>query len=947
MKKVMEIFKRDISRLVKSPAAIIVAVGMCIIPALYAWFNIAANRDPYGNTANIKVAVANNDVGAENKKRTLDAGQQILDQMEENDDLGWVFTDEEDAVDGVKSGKYYAAIVIPETFSADLLQIEDGTLGGPEITYYVNEKRNAVAPKITNTGSTTIQSKIEEEFYKVASEAIAEELQNLGGSLADDLETTNDNILSMISDARDNFREYRQVLADFQSTISQGTTQIQHGKTTLTKAVKAANAGSSALQDAKDLLKSSRKNVRAFGSTFDQSLSDGETYLNNVYTTASVKLAGLESTANQAVTAVSTGKSLAENMSKDGQSAVTQLQGVLTQMQGLRKKGEDKLALGKAGLQQIEAGLEEAEAGLKQYEAGIAACEQQLATLEEGTPEYEATKAYKEQLEGEKAVVEAKKAAGEKKKEEVSKQVEEGQKQLDTLNNAITTISKVLIPTLQNELIPKSDAMAAQLTELDSKTGKLQTIMSTISTSKTQMDTILTQGKTTLRNFRSSLNGNLMPGLHSALDTVSGVSSDLKSALEDASATADQMQGVMDQLSKSLTEGSEALGKTGDTLANLDERLAGIQNDLETLRASDAYKDILDLQDVDPDAVSKFMTSPIELNTTTFYEVEDYGSGMTPFYTNLALWVGGMVLIALLKQEVDEDEKVKKFTLNQAYFGRQILFIILSVVQSLIICLGDLYLLKVQCVHPGLFILTGVIAGLIYLSLIYAITAAFKHIGRAIFVFLVIIQIPGSTGTFPVEMMGGFYKAIYRLMPFTYSNTAMRECIGGMYYNTWLKNIGILAAYLLLSLFIGLVLRPLLLNLNALFDRKLAEADLIIYEENDKTTDLTPELVARALQSDSEAKEEYTERARRFEKNYKRRKRFGFLAMAIVPLIFLVLMFSVESKLVFLVLWICALIGLSMYLIWLEYHHERMQKQLKLMDLSDGELLAALKEEQA
>lgn len=157
----------------------------------------------------------------------------------------------------------------------------------------------------------------------------------------------------------------------------------------------------------------------------------------------------------------------------------------------------------------------------------------------------------------------------------------------------------------------------------------------------------------------------------------------------------------MDQLSKSLTEGSEALGKTGDTLANLDERLAGIQNDLETLRASDAYKDILDLQDVDPDAVSKFMTSPIELNTTTFYEVEDYGSGMTPFYTNLALWVGGMVLIALLKQEVDEDEKVKKFTLNQAYFGRQILFIILSVVQSLIICLGDLYLLKVQCVHPG------------------------------------------------------------------------------------------------------------------------------------------------------------------------------------------------------------------------------------------------------
>lgn len=933
MKKVIEIFKRDISRLAKSPAAILVAVGMCIIPALYAWFNIAANRDPYGNTVNIKVAVANNDVGAENKKRTLDAGQQILDEMEDNDDLGWVFTDEEDAIDGVKSGKYYAAIVIPETFSADLLQIEDGTLGTPEIKYYVNEKRNAVAPKITNTGSTTIQDKIEEEFYKVASETIAEELQDLGSSVGDDLETTNDNILSLIADARENFQSYQQVLSDFQATISQGTTQIQHGKTTLTKAVEAADAGSTAFQDAKDALKSSRKSVRSFGSAFDQSLSDGETYLNNVYAGASEKLSALESTATTAVTAVNSGKTLAETMSKDGETAVTKLNAVLTQMQTLKTSGEELVAKGEAGLKQYDEGL-------AQIEAGIAQCDQAMATSSEYTTEYQTAKA-------KKAVLEAKKEATEQERAVVAAQVEAGKTQLETLNNAMNMISGVLIPTLQNELIPKSDAMASKLSDLDSKTGKLQTIMSTISTSKTQMDTILTNGKKTLRDLRSSLNNNLIPNLSTSLDTISGVSSDLKSTLEDASATASQMQGVMDQLSKSLTEGSEALGKTGETLTNLDERLAGIQNDLETLRSSEAYKDILELQDVDAEAVSAFMTNPIELNTTTFYEVEDYGSGMTPFYTNLALWVGGMVLIALLKQEVDEDEKVKKFTLNQAYFGRQMLFVILSVVQSLIICLGDLYLLKVQCVHPGLFILTGVIAGLVYLSLIYAITAAFKHIGRAIFVFLVIIQIPGSTGTFPVEMMGSFYQAIYRLMPFTYSNGAMRECIGGLYYNTWLKDIGILLVYVLLALFIGLVLRPLLLNLNALFDRKLAEADLIIYEENDKTTDLTLELVARALRSDSEAKEAFTERAARFEKSYPKRKRLGFLAMAIVPLIFLILMFSVTSKLVFLVLWICTLIGLSMYLIWLEYHHERLQKQTKLLGYSDTELLAALKEERA
>lgn len=889
MRKMMEIFKRDIRRIGKSPAAIIVAVGMCIIPALYAWFNIAANRDPYGNTANIKVAVANNDVGAENRKRTLKAGEQILEQMEDNDDLGWVFTDEKEAVEGIKSGKYYAAIVIPETFSADLLQIEDGTLGSPEITYYVNEKKNAVAPKITNTGSTTIQSKIEEEFYKVASETIAEELQDLGVSLSDDLETTNDNILGMIADARDNFDEYQKVLADFQATISQGTTQIEHGKGTLVKAVKAADAGSTALHDAKDLLKSSRKNVRSFGTAFDQSLSDGESLLNSVYGTASVKLTGLETTASQAQQLITAGKTYSDKINTDSQAALDNLAGVLA-------------VLGP----QLEAQKTDLQTKLTSVESLLAAAPDNAELL-------------------------AKKAA-----------IEKGLQDLQSSADALTQLQNGL-----TNLQAQNAVLGTALDNFNASSSELTDVMTTIKTAKEQMDKVLAQGKTTLRDLRSGLNGNLMPGLHSALDTVSGVSGDLKSTLEHASATADQMQGVMDQLSKSLNEGSDALGKTGDTLSNLDERLAGIQNDLETLRASDAYKDILDLQEIDPDAVSEFMTSPIELTTTTFYEVEDYGSGMTPFYTNLALWVGGMVLIALLKQEVDEDEKVKKFTLNQAYFGRKLIFILLSVIQSLIICLGDVYLLKVQCMHPGLFVLTGVVAGLIYLSLIYAVTAAFKHIGRAIFVFLVIIQIPGATGTFPVEMMGGFYKAIYRLMPFTYSNGAMRECIGGLYYNTWLKDMGILAAYLLLSLFIGVGLRPLLLNLNALFDRKLAEADLIIYEENNKTSDLTPELIARALQSDSEAREAYCERAARFEKRYPVRKRFGFLAMAVVPLIFLVLMFSVESKLIFLVLWICTLIGVSLYLIWLEYHHERMQKQLKLQGFSDGELLAALKEDRA
>ena len=123
MKKSFRIFRRDLSRLMHNRAAILVTIGVCMLPSLYAWFNIAANIDPYGNTSGIKFAVANNDTQATDQDITINAGQEILDNLKENKQLGWVFTSEKKAVDGVKSGKYYAAIVIPKDFSSSMLSI--------------------------------------------------------------------------------------------------------------------------------------------------------------------------------------------------------------------------------------------------------------------------------------------------------------------------------------------------------------------------------------------------------------------------------------------------------------------------------------------------------------------------------------------------------------------------------------------------------------------------------------------------------------------------------------------------------------------------------------------------------------------------------------------------------------------------------------------------------
>ena len=174
----------------------------------------------------------------------------------------------------------------------------------------------------------------------------------------------------------------------------------------------------------------------------------------------------------------------------------------------------------------------------------------------------------------------------------------------------------------------------------------------------------------------------------------------------------------------------------------------------------------------------------------------------------------------------------------------------------------------------------------------------------------------------------------------------MRECIAGMYgANIW-KYLGILAIFFPISLFIGLVLRPLLMNLNHLFDKRLSETELMLGETESaerKRPELT--MMMKTLMEDAEWKQEFLVKSEKFEKRYPKMIRWGFLGMIIIPLIFLILMFSLESKLVFLILWIVSLIGLAVYLIVVEYLHDKMQRQLAMTGMTTEDLIHEIKEE--
>ena len=303
--------------------------------------------------------------------------------------------------------------------------------------------------------------------------------------------------------------------------------------------------------------------------------------------------------------------------------------------------------------------------------------------------------------------------------------------------------------------------------------------------------------------------------------------------------------------------------------------------------------------------------------------------------------MGGIVLIAIIKMEVDRDKSMKNYTASEMYMGRWLLYVVIGIIQGFVVCLGDTLLPGAQVVHPVRMVILGMILSFVYVNIIYALSISFKHIGKALCVILVILQIPGSSGTYPIEMTPAFFQKIHPLLPFTYGVAAMREAIAGMYGSVYIHNLLTLLCYVPIALLIGLGIRPLLAGLNRLFDLKLSETEFMVCEEPDEQLSRSAQLsmLLKASLSQDDLRTQTAEKAQNFEQNYRKMIRYGFLAIIIIPLIFLILMFSLESKIVFLVLWIISIIAIATWLIIVEFIHTRLAEQQQLAGMSFDEMV--------
>lgn len=833
MKKSLHIFQRDLSRLLHNKAAVLVLIGVCLLPSLYAWFNIAANLDPYGNTSKIKVAVACLDKEASSENISINAGKEIVKNLKENKQLGWTFTSEKEAIDGVKSGKYYASIIIPEDFSYSLLSILSGDLQTPKLDYYINEKANAIAPKITGTGAAAIQTQINSTFSSVASESVSGILKQSASDLSSTLGSVNSDITKMLDKTDENIAAYKQLLENFSTNAEKSDSLIAQAKSTASSLKSAASSGSSALSESSLILSETRTAAGNFSSSLSSSLTEGEILLGQAHSAASAGLTDLETAARSVNGSI--GNAL------DFANSTAALNGNI-----LKELGE-------------------------------------LATLIPGSH----------------------------------------------LDSAIADLQA------QN-----ADNQEMILALSAGNTG-IQNAINTTASTREQLYTITCANIGNLHELRAALDENILPQLNQTLDAFSSLTGEMNGLLTTVPSSADQINSLLDQMSVGLSNTVTALEGTKTALTNVQEHLGTIRTDLNALSGSDIYKTLLSLEGIDEQSVSAFMSSPVKIETESFYKMANYGSAMTPFYTNLAIWVGGIVLIAIFKLEVDKDSSMLRYSSAALYFGRWLLYVTVGMVQGFIVCVGDIFLRGIECAHPAALILTGVICSFVYVNIIYALSISFKHIGKALCVLLVILQIPGSSGTYPVEMTPAFFQNVHPFLPFTYGISAMRECIAGMYGNTYMHNLLILLLFVPVSLLIGLGIRPLLSGLNRLFDIKLAETDLMLGETPDKNIGRGAQLslLLKASLSQEELQIQTAEKAQRFEKNYHRMIRFGFFAILTIPLIFLILMFSLESKIVFLILWILSIILIAAWLITVEYIHSELKTQQELSGMSFQEML--------
>ena len=726
MKNILRIFKKDVIRIHKNVIALIVIMGITIVPCLYAWFNIAGSWDPYSNTGNLKVAVASADEGYEGSLIPIEIniGDKVLSALRENTQMEWVFTTEEKATSGVKSGKYYAAIVIPKDFSNKMMSVFSEKVEKPEITYYSNAKENAIAPKVTDKGAGAVQRQVNEVFIETVSDTTLTVLQAVSNmTQASGAETIVDNLNTNLN----------QIAGDL--TASAGLLESFSDMTG--SAQKLLSSTTEFLQTVQQQTKESRQTFQETSKTFS----------------------GLDDSMDAAADSVGTALKSAENV-------YDQIDQVIS----------GAFSDESADAQQIASTLDTLAGQVGNVVTAYTSVRDSVAAVADKYPE---------------------------------------------------------TSPLVDAIVVRMDTSIQQQKNLQSKLQDsakgLRDATTDLGTARSELKDLAAKNRENMSGVSASYKSSVQKSLNQLSASLTSSKQEISSLLSQLDQSANGIYKLTDTADSDLSEIQKVLGDSGELLAEASDRIADTTAKLDEMETSGDFSELETLISGDKSAISTFLAAPVSLDTHKIYEIANYGSSMAPFYSVLSIWIGGIVLVAMLKVNVSENctKGLKNVKLHQIYFGRFITFMIVGLFQSTLIALGDLLYLGIQCEHPFLFLLGCWFSSLVFVNIIYTLTVSLGDIGKAVSVILLVVQVAGTGGTFPIEVAPSFFRAVYPLLPFTHSMAALRETVGGMYGMNYWIDLGKLAIFLGISLIVGLVLRKPIIKANDAFTEKLEETKLM------------------------------------------------------------------------------------------------------------------------
>ena len=695
MKNIIEIFRKDIKEVFRKTNTWIIIVGLIFLPSMYAWPNILSSWDPYGHTNNIKVAVTSEDDGATVEGKELNLGKSLVEGLKNNKNLDWQFvSNKQQAEDGVRIGDYYASIVVPKNFSQDMTSVSRTEPKRATIEYTVNEKINAISPKITNSGASAIANNISKNFVETANGIIFEKLHEAGVKFEENLPSI-EKAKEEIFKLNDNFSTYESTLSELIGKVEYGYNILNNVQNTLPEIDRVAT-NSIMIADKAGI---TINNIQGFN---ERLLPIINNHLNVV-----------------------------EEVSKEANVIAKELQ-----------QKPDK--------------TEEIKARQKALDSRLQASTERLQ-LVKNVFEY-FNKLSNERL--------------------FNNQLE----RVTTLLNDITTIKEVN-NNIYNKMDHYDEIADTVKEEFVNKSARVNEVSS---------------------NMNSKLNVEVAPLISQVLskaevniDKVSGIIAGAQG----------ELPAVERKLSETEVKISNAYGKLLSLQAQMPSAKSKIQKLTDEIKKADSGIDknqLFNLLKVDYKQQAEFFANPVKLQENKLYHIENYGSAMTPFYTVLSIWVGSLLMSSLLTTKVEDEEK--KYKPYQKYFGRGLLFVIISLFQTLIITLGDMYVLGTQATSPYRFVLYALLISLLFSSIIYTIVCILGNVGKAVCIVLLVLQLGSSGGTFPIQMTSEFFQALYPKVPFTYSIGLLREAVGGVYIPAVERDIKILFIYLIVVLVGGAIL---------------------------------------------------------------------------------------------------------------------------------------------